>query len=155
APHALLERAAGKVQRNREVAAPAGEVLAELAPQLLQVRVLAGNRGPDDSSLQHLELLLEHAAIGELEQADALLHRRGGERAERALDPREVDALAGARAAGRRAEPLRERVAEAAVRFEPVVERDVVELGAALERAERGAEPPRACVRLEGHAVLL
>jgi hypothetical protein len=93
APDALLEVAAGRVDGDVEGRALAREVFVELAPQLFQDGAVAGHDRTVDALLQRRKLRLEHAPIGELEQADPFFHRRCEQRPERALDPGEGDAV--------------------------------------------------------------
>src|SRR4029450_9175550 len=70
-PDALLERGARSVDRNGEGVSPAGEIFVELSSQRRQMRMLGGHQRSLEASAQDDELLFEHAAIREFEQAYA------------------------------------------------------------------------------------
>ena len=82
--------------RAREVLPLAREVLAEFPAQRRQMSVAAGRQSGLEAAPQCHELLFEHPAIGELEQAHAVVGGAGDHRTKRRIQPGEAD-VAGSR----------------------------------------------------------
>ena len=154
-PDFLLERRARIVQRHGEAPALAVEVFAKLALELDQVHVVARHDRFPEAPPQRVELRLEHAPLGELEQHDAARVRRRDQRAERAFEPGDLQAVGVAAAAGRMPERLGEGLAEPALRFVSLSQGNVVHRDTPLDLLEGASQPPRARVGLEGHAEML
>jgi Tol biopolymer transport system component len=126
----------------------------DVATGQYEVRALAGDGRHAEAALHRLHLALEHAPVGELEQADSFRARAGHQRPERALDPGDDNRIAFAALPRRPAERARECVTEAAVRLEAAAERYVVERDAVAKLFECAAQPAPACVCVESHPVV-
>ena len=152
-PDAFFEWRPRRIDRHVEVPAGAGEVLRELAAQRRQMRMVRGRERRLESPLEGRQLVLEHAPVGELEQAHSLVRGAGNHRTERRVDPREPNARCVGGAARRLTECFLERLPEAAVRFITGLEHRVVERLAVADALERARQAPGTAVRLEGQAI--
>src|ERR1035441_7068153 len=153
-PHLALECRPRIGQRDGEFPAGARKVFAQLRAQLLQVRRLARHKCHLKPLPQGIELRLQHAPLGELQQADPGVHRARHHRPHGRLHPREADTLAAVSLSRSGAEHAGERAAEAAVRIEARVEDGLVERLPAADAFERLAQPSRAAVGLERHSIV-
>jgi hypothetical protein len=98
------------------------EVLAELAVDLLEIRMAAGQRTRAQPLLKRGERTLEPAPVDEVEEMQAAIVGECQHRAERRLDPLRVQHAHVACPRRRGAYELRERLAKAACGFESLVE---------------------------------
>jgi S-adenosylmethionine:tRNA ribosyltransferase-isomerase len=66
-PHALLERRAGRRERQRKRPQLSGKIGVQLVAQPIEMGRLAGNDGTVESSANRLDLRRQHTAVGELQ----------------------------------------------------------------------------------------
>ena len=66
-PHALLERRAGRRERQRERPQLSGKIGVQLVAQPIEMGRLAGNDGTVESSANGFDLRRQHASVGELQ----------------------------------------------------------------------------------------
>ena len=90
-PHAALERTARVLQRQVERAPAAGEVLVQLGGEAVDQRAVARHERPGEAPAQRVQLRLDHAPVGVLEQDEGLVGGAGDERSHRRLEPGEPD----------------------------------------------------------------
>src|SRR5437867_7325422 len=114
-PHTLLKRCARINQRNRELLEIAGEIFLKLFPELIQVRVLAGDDRAREDFLQRAELRFQHSPVGKLQKAYSPIVCGSDERSERTLHPRDNDTLHPLAGAGWPSEGAVKRVSESTV----------------------------------------
>src|SRR5438093_5089251 len=154
-PHTLLKRCARINQRNRELLEIAGEIFLKLFPELIQVRVLAGDDRAREELLQCAELRFQHSPVCKLQKAYSAIVCGGDERSERTLLPRDNDTIQTVAGTGWPSEGAAKRISESTVRFIAVSQRDVVETCSSPKLIQSAAHPPRPAIGLKCHTVVL
>src|SRR5688572_24919179 len=99
------------------------------------------------------QLLFEHPAIGELEQADAAVGGAGDHRSQGRIEPGEANAASFPGAPRRQAERLLERLAKAAVRLVAGLEHGIVQRSTMPDPLECLGQPARPAIGLERESV--
>ena len=153
-PHRGLERRTGEHHRCRERQALAVEIFVQLAADLRQHGMLAGEDARLQTALQNFECALEPAAIDEIEEMQAAVVGKRQHGAERCLEPLRMQHVELARARRRGAHDAREGRAESAGGFESLVQLRVEHGSSFPDVRERDAHAPCAVIRLKCHPAI-
>src|SRR5438876_1521002 len=153
-PYSALECGTGQLERRVEAERLARKIGVQLTPDGVEMAMLAGNDVLREVATQGLQLALEAPAIDKLEQMQAGIVCQRQHRTERRFKPLRVQAIHGARLAGRRAEYFHEGIAKAAGRFEALIELQVEHVFSLSDSSERKSHSPGTVIGMKAHAAV-